>query len=75
MRSVFEQVGGVELTFRSNYLGHWALTQQLLPLLRAGHAASGDVSPEVANPQPPLRGRAAAPTAALGPRSEQRGES
>mmetsp|Transcript_66476 Transcript_66476/g.110543 ORF Transcript_66476/g.110543 Transcript_66476/m.110543 type:complete len:330 (-) Transcript_66476:186-1175(-) len=32
---------GVEYTFAANYLGHWALTQLLLPHLQAAHAASG----------------------------------
>jgi len=29
---------GLELQFETNYLGHFALTARLLPLLRAGHA-------------------------------------
>ena len=34
--------GGVEHTFFANYLGHWMLTQALLPSLKAAHEASGE---------------------------------
>lgn len=44
MRASYGQVDGIETTFSSNYLGHWSLTQQLLPQLQAAQAASGERS-------------------------------
>ena len=40
---------GFELQFGTNYLGHYALTARLLPLLRAGHARVVNVSSIAAN--------------------------
>ena len=41
---------GFELQFGTNYLGHFALTAQLLPLLRQGHARVVNLSSIAANP-------------------------
>ena len=42
MCSSYRAEGGVEHTFFANYLGHWMLTQALLPSLKAAHEASGE---------------------------------
>ena len=42
MHASYAAVDGIERTFAANYLGHCALTQRMLPLLRAASTASGE---------------------------------